>query len=138
MNQIQSLGLAEAQKAIQAILTEMGKRGKAVVIAVADPYGELITLMRMDGAPLPSITIAANKAFTAARKQEPTRDIGQRARDPQLGFDMAYNGDVRYVGWGGGVPVRIDGQIVGAVAVSGLSESEDMEAAAMGVKAITG
>jgi glc operon protein GlcG len=138
MNQMASLGQAEAQKAILAIQTEMSKRGKTVVIAVVDPHGELIALLRMDGAPLPAITIAANKAFTAARKQEPTRDIGQRARDPQIGFDMAFNGDIRYVGWGGGVPVRVDGQIVGAVAVSGLAESEDMEAAAIGVKAITG
>jgi glc operon protein GlcG len=138
MNQITSLGQAEAQKAIQAIQTEMAKLGKAVVIVVADPHGELIALLRMDGAPLPSITIAANKAFTAARKQEPTGDIGQRARDPQNGFDMAYNGDIRYVGWGGGIPVRLDGQIVGAVAVSGLPETEDMQAAAIGVRAITG
>jgi glc operon protein GlcG len=41
------------------------------------------------------------------------------------------------VGWGGGIPVRVDGQVVGAVAVSGLLETEDMEMAALGVAAIT-
>lgn len=132
-----TLGLAEAQLAIQTIQAEVTRRGKAVVIAVVDPHGELIALARMDGAPLPSITIAANKAFTAARKGEPTRDIGQRARDPEKGFDIAYNGDPRYVGWGGGLPVRINGELVGAVAVSGLPETEDMEIVAMGVAAIT-
>jgi glc operon protein GlcG len=137
MNQILSLGHAEAEKAIRAIQTELFKRGKAGVIAVADPSGELIALVRMDGAPLPSITIAMNKAYTAARKQEPTRDIGQRVRDAEEGFDIAYYGDPRIVGWGGGIPVWMNGQIVGAVAVSGLPETEDMEMAAIGVKAIT-
>jgi glc operon protein GlcG len=138
MIQTTSLGQAEAQKAIQAIQTEVAKRGKAVVIAVADPHGELIALYRMDGAPLPSITIAMNKAFTAARKAEPTRDIGQRLRHPETGFDIAYYGDPKFVGWGGGLPVFINNQLVGSVAVSGLPEMEDIEMVTIGVKAITG
>ena len=92
----------------------------------------------MDGAPPPSVVIAMNKAYTAARKQEPTRDIGQRVRDPEKGCDIAYYGDPRFVGWGGGIPVRVNGQVVGAVAVSGLPETEDMEVAVIGVAAITG
>ncbi|MBI5300606.1 MAG: heme-binding protein [Chloroflexi bacterium] len=136
MQQFNSLGYAEAQLAIQTIQAEVTRRGKAVVIAVADPHGELIALARMDGAPLPSINIAMNKAFTAARKNEPTRDIGQRLRDPEKGFDIAYLGDPHYVGWGGGLPVRVNGELVGAVAVSGLPETEDMQVVALGVEAI--
>ena len=49
---------------------------------------------------------------------------------------MAYYGDPRYVGWGGGVPVLVEGQVVGAVAVSGLSQEEDAELAGMGAVAI--
>jgi glc operon protein GlcG len=49
---------------------------------------------------------------------------------------MAYFGDARYIGWGGGVPVRLDGVVVGAVAVSGLPELEDIELAQLGVAAI--
>ena len=133
-----SLGHAEAQRAITAILNQVLKRGKAAVIVVADAHGELIALLRMDGAPLPSITIAMNKAYTAARKGEATRDLGQKVRDPEKGFDIAYYGDARFVGWGGGLPVRVDDQVVGAVAVSGLPEAEDMEMAALGVAAIAG
>ena len=67
-----SLGHAEAQRAIQAIQTELEKRRKAAVIAVADAHGELIALLRMDGARLPSIQIAANKAWTThASKSRP-------------------------------------------------------------------
>jgi glc operon protein GlcG len=138
MNQYTSLGHAEAQRAIQAIQAELVKRGKAAVIAVADTRGELISLLRLDGAPLPSIVIATNKAWTAARERTPSRELGQAARDPVTGFDMAYYGDPRYIGWGGGVPVIIAGAVVGSVAVSGLPEQEDMDLVQIGVAAITG
>jgi glc operon protein GlcG len=136
MNQYTSLGHAEAQRAIQAIQAELVKRGKAAVIAVADAHGELISLLRLDGAPLPSIVIATNKAWTAARERKPSRELGQAARDPVTGFDMAYYGDPRYIGWGGGVPVIVAGVVVGSVAVSGLPEQEDMEVVQIGVAAI--
>ncbi len=136
MRQEMTLGHAEAQRAIEVIQAELLKRGKAAVIAVADAHGELIGLLRIDGAPLASITIAANKAWTAARERMSSRELGQLARDPIDGFDMAYYGDARYVGWGGGVPVIVDGVVVGAVAVSGLPEQEDMELAQFGVAAI--
>jgi glc operon protein GlcG len=138
MRHVTTLGHVEAQRAIQAIHTELQKRGKAAVIAVADAHGELIGLLRLDGAPLPSIVIATNKAWTAARERKPSRDLGQAARDPVNGFDMAYYGDSRYIGWGGGVPVIVDGIVVGSVAVSGLPEQEDMDLVQIGVAAITG
>ncbi len=138
MHQETTLGHTEAQRAIQAIQAELLKRGKAAVIAVADAHGELIGLLRIDGAPLASITIAANKAWTAARERMSSRELGQLARDPIDGFDMAYYGDTRYVGWGGGVPIIVDGAVVGAVAVSGLPEPEDMDLVQFGVAAISG
>lgn len=136
MRTLRSLGHAEARVVIEAIGRELDRRGRAAVIAVADAHGELIALERRDGAPLPSILIATNKAWTAARERKPTRELGQAARSADGGFDMAYFGDPRYIGWGGGVPVRADGEVVGAVAVSGLPEQEDMELAALGVAAI--
>ncbi len=136
MIHLTSLGQEEAQMAVDVIREELIERNKAAVIAVADAHGELIMLLRMDGARLPSILIAKNKAWTAAREQKPTRELGQDARDPVDGFDLAYFGDSRYIGWGGGLPVVIDGAVVGSVAVSGLPELEDMEAAERGVAAI--
>ena len=132
------LGHAEAQRAIQAIEAEARQRGKAVTIAVADAHGELIGLLRLDGAPLASVVIATNKAWTAARERKPTWDIGQRSRHPETGFDLANYGDPRYVGWGGGLPVWVEGGVVGAVAVSGLTQQEDVELAQVGVDAILG
>ena len=131
-----SLGAGEAQLAIQVIQAELVRRSKSAVIAVADDHGELIGLLRGDRAPLPSIVIATNKAWTAARERKPSFELGQASRDPQKGFDMAYYGDPRYIGWGGGVPVVVAGNVVGAIAVSGLSQEEDMELAGMAVEAV--
>ena len=137
MKTVRIMGHVEAQAAIAAIEAELGRRGKVAVIAVADDHGELVGLLRLDGAPLPSTTIAANKAWTAARERKPSWELGIASRDPKTGFDMAYYGDPRYVGWGGGVPVTLDGSVIGSVAVSGLTQEEDAELAAIGAAAAT-
>jgi glc operon protein GlcG len=137
MNPIPNLGHTEAQQAIEAIKAEALKRTKAVVIAVADAHGELIGLLRLDGAPLPSIQIATNKAYTAARERKPSHKIGQAVRDPQEGFDISYYGDPKILGWAGGLPVVIDGAVVGGIGVSGLPGAEDVELALVGLDAIT-
>jgi glc operon protein GlcG len=130
------LTLEHARRAIDVILTELNKRAMPAVIAVADDHGELVALMRMDEAPLSSISIAMNKAYTAARERKPSYEIGRASRHPESGFDIAYFGDRRFIGWGGGVPVVISGAVLGAVAVSGAPEAVDMELAALGVAAI--
>ena len=127
---------SDARRVINAIADEMARRGKAGVIAVVDDHGELVAFARLDGAPLSSITIAANKAWTAARERKSTKEIGEAARHPEKGFDIAYFGDPRFVGWGGGVPVWKDGKVIGAVAVSGLPQLEDMELASLGAQMI--
>ncbi len=134
--QISTIGHEDAQRAIAVVQAEMARRGKVGVIAVADAHGELVGLLRLDGAPLASIVIATNKAWTAARERKPTRQIGKESRDPHTAFDIAYYGDQRSVGWGGGVPVVMDGKVVGAVAVSGITEDEDVALAQVGAAAI--
>jgi glc operon protein GlcG len=129
---------AEARRAVDAISAEILRRSKAGVISVCDAHGDLIAFARLDGAPLSSITIAMNKAYSAARERKPTHEIGNAARNPEKGFDIGYFGDPRFTGWGGGVPVWKDGIVVGAVAVSGLPQAEDIELAQMGVAAIMG
>ncbi|MCX6082972.1 MAG: heme-binding protein [Chloroflexi bacterium] len=136
MKQTITLDQNDAQLAIEVIKTEILRRGKAAVIAVADLHGELIALLRVDGAPFTSIQIATNKAYTAARDRKPSRQIGQSSRDPQKGFDISYYGDPKIVGWGGGLPVELDGVVVGSVGVSGLPEMEDIELAQLGIDAI--
>ena len=80
MQQQRTLDYADAQKALTVIVAELQRRNAIGVIAVADNHGELIAFARMDGAPFQSITIAINKAFTAARAGKPTREIGKKIR----------------------------------------------------------
>ena len=136
MKEIPSIDYSDAQKAVSLIVQKAREMQKAVAIAVADSHGELIAFARMDGVPLPSIMIAMNKAWTAARTGQPTREIGEKVRHPEKGHDIAYYGDPRFVGWGGGIPVRKNGEVSGAVAVSGLSSIEDAALAKLGVDLI--
>jgi glc operon protein GlcG len=128
----------DARRVLDAIRDELLTRGKTAVIAVCDAHGDLVAFARLDGAPLSSITIAMNKAYSAARERKATREIGKAARNPEKGFDIGYFGDPRFTGWGGGVPVWKDGRVVGAVAVSGLPQEEDIELAEMGAALISG
>jgi glc operon protein GlcG len=134
MHQKKYLSAEEATKIIAAIREAMEKEGKNAAIAVADPHGELIAFLRLDGCPLPSINNAINKAFTAARDGKESKVIGEASRKD--GFPMTNYGDLRYTGWGGGIPVINEGEILGAIGVSGLPESEDMEYARLGIKAL--
>ena len=123
-----------AAKIVAAIRTELEMETKGAAIAVCDAQGELLAFLRTDGCRLPSINIAINKAFTAAREQKPSKEIGQASLNE--GFPMTNFGDLRYTAWGGGVPIFYHGQVVGAVGVSGLPEAEDMVLAKMGAELI--
>ena len=134
MQQVMELGEAEARIALEACVAELKRRGKPGVVAVSDSHGELIALWRTDGCALPSVVIAQNKAYTAARVRKPSGDLGRSAQ--RDGSDVHYHGDARYVGWDGGAPVLHEGRCLGAVAVSGLSGVEDLEIAEIGIAAV--
>ena len=136
MKTLHTIDYSDAKRIIDLIVNKALQMQKAAVIAVADSHGELMAFARMDGAPVSSIRIAANKAWTAARERKPTKDIGDKVRHPEKGHDIAYYGDARFVGWGGGLPIWKDGEVVGAIGVSGLSADEDTALAALGVELI--
>src|SRR6202521_6258866 len=136
MRTIPTIDYSEAKRVVDFIVEKASQMQKAVVVAVADSHGELICFARMDGASVSSITIAMNKAWTAARAGKPTQEIGEKIRHPEKGHDIAYYGDPRFVGWGGGIPIWKDGVVAGAVAVSGLSSREDVELATLALELI--
>jgi glc operon protein GlcG len=129
------LGHHQAQQIIDAVRRELDERAAGAAVAVVDPHGELIALLRTDGCPLASVNNAIHKAFTAARERVESAVIGERSRAE--GFPMTNFGDLRYTAWGGGVPVIHSGEVVGAVGVSGLAEQEDIELARLGAAAAT-
>lgn len=130
------LAHADVVAALETVRRAVEARGRTAAIAIADAHGELLAFVRLDDALIASGTLAINKAFTAARLNRPTRVLGETLR--ARGTDVAFYGDPRYVGFGGGLPARIDGVTVGAVAVSGLSDDEDEALAALGVAILEG
>lgn len=128
------IGHDQARQIINAIIDELETTGKGAAAAVVDPHGEMVAFCRSDGCPLPSIDNAVNKAFTASREKVESKILGDKAK--KYGYPLAYFGDPRYIGWGGGVPIVIDGEVIGAVGVSGLSAAEDIELARLGISAI--
>jgi glc operon protein GlcG len=108
-----AISYAQALAAIERMQQELKAMEAAAVLAVSDTHGELIALVCMDGAPLPSIGIAQAKAFTAARQGTASRQLALEAKAGA--WSLSYFGDPRYVGWAGGLPIAIGGEVVGAV-----------------------
>lgn len=127
----------EALRIIEVIrraIEESGGGGAAV--AVADPHGELVAFLRTDGCRPSAITLAMNKAYTAAREHVETADLGPMMA--AKGFPLTNFGDLRFLSFPGGVPVVVGGEVVGAVAVSGLPDQADIDLARLGARVITG
>ncbi len=127
MPERKEIGHVRARALIAMIGDRLDADGAAAAVAVVDPHGELVAFLRTDGCGLASINIAIHKAFTAARERVESSVLGERSRAE--GFPITNFGDPRYVGWGGGVPIVVDGDVIGAVGVSGLPEAQDVELA---------
>ena len=121
------IGREEARDMVARVGDRLDAQGRGAAVAVVDAHGELVAFLRTDACRLPSITIAIHKAFTAAREGVGSGVLGERSR--REGFPLGNFGDPRYVGWGGGVPIVVDGAVIGAVGVSGLAEADDVELA---------
>jgi glc operon protein GlcG len=124
----------DAQAVLAVIQAALEREDKGAAVAVVDAHGELMAFVRTDGCPLPSINNAIHKAYTAARERKPSGEIGRAAREQ--GFPITNFGDLRYTGWGGGVPIVYQGTVIGAVGVSGLPEDDDIDLARLGAAVI--
>lgn len=129
MKQVFTLTHDDAMQMIAAARQYLEDNDKGAAVAVVDAHGELIAFLRTDSCLLPSINNAINKAFTSARQRKASADVGNSSRNND--YPMTNFGDLRYIGWGGGVPILRDGEVIGAIGVSGLPEAEDIEVAKM-------
>lgn len=127
MPQRTEIGHAEARQLIAMVADRLDATGGGAAVAVVDRHGELVAFLRTDGCGLASINIAIHKAFTAARERVESSVLAERSRTE--GFPLSNFGDPRYVGWGGGVPIIVAGEVIGAIGVSGLPEAADVELA---------
>lgn len=127
----QALGLSGAKKIAAAAELEAVRNKWNVVIAVVDDGGHLVYLQRLDGAPTGSIDVAIGKARTAAAFKRPTQVFDEMAKTRP-----AITSIPGIVPLEGGVPVMVDGQLVGAVGVSGATSEQDVQVAEAGISAL--
>ncbi len=131
-----TLMYAGARAALEAGIAHAEQIAVPVNVAVCDTSGNLIAFARMDGAPLLSSSIAQDKAWTvAAFNGIPTHEwFGLIEAEPALREGIVHR--ERLVVFGGGVPVRVDGVLVGAVGVSGGSAEQDRAVAEAAAAAV--
>lgn len=126
---------AAARRVVDAAAARAAALGIKVAIAVCDESGVLKEFSRMDGAPLLSIDIAKDKAYTAAAYGVATHDWFEFIKDdPPLLHGITKV--PRLIVFGGGNPLKVDGCVVGAIGISGGHYSQDMEIAAAGSEAL--
>lgn len=119
-----ALDQAGAQTVLQAASESAQRRNAPSAIAVVDPAGDLLAFQRMDRVRPASADLAVEKARTAARLQRPTAEIEDNIDHGRTAFVTADLMALR-----GGVPIRVNGEVVGAVGVAGLSKETDTDIA---------
>jgi uncharacterized protein GlcG (DUF336 family) len=121
-----SLDLADARRLIAAGEKKAVELGIPYNIAVVDAGGGLIAHVRMDNAWLGSVDIAINKAWTARAFDAATDDLAKLTQSGRQGFGLNTTNNSRVVIFGGGIPVKINGVVIGAIGASGGSVEEDI------------
>lgn len=130
-----TLTLEAARIALSASEAEANRNGWRVVIAVVDDGGHAIATARLDGAQWSSVDTAVAKARAAVAWKRPTRLLEESVNGGRTAFLSITQGMAALQG---GVPIEIDGAIVGAVGVSGVKASDDEVVALAGVNALKG
>jgi len=134
---VKSLGLTEANVLIQAGIARATEIGSPSTIAVVDVGGTVIAQARMDGALLCSVELACNKAYTALACRLATSFIKTIAQPGGDFYGIANGLGGRAIIFPGGVPITVDGQVVGAVGASGGNGAQDEDVAQAAAKAIS-
>jgi glc operon protein GlcG len=128
------IGLDNARKAMDAAEGEASKNNWAVVITIIDSGGNIVMLHRRDDVQLSSIEIAQGKAKTALMFKRPSKVLDDAIAGGGAGLRFLALKDI--VPLEGGVPILMEGKIVGAIGVSGVLSSQDAQIARAGVDAL--
>jgi uncharacterized protein GlcG (DUF336 family) len=123
--------LAQAERMMDAAQAEAERGGFAVAIAIVDSGGHLVSFRRMDGVGTAIVDVAIGKAYTAASMRQPSQNLE--------GWAASSAGPLAIPGifpFGGGIPIEIDGRIVGAIGVSGVETENDLRVANAGLAAL--
>jgi uncharacterized protein GlcG (DUF336 family) len=131
-----TLSLAAAQAGVAAAVADAASRGVGVVVAVASPSGDLLALARMDDVPPLAAESAMRKCRTVSLTWQSTAAFAASLRgdlesEPEYFHGMHHVGPLMTIG--GGIPIVVDGELVGIVAVSGASTADDIGLAEVAV-----
>ncbi len=133
MLNIKRLDQNEARLLIDGARTKAKEIGVPMCIAITDESGQLMAFERMDGGKVTSTTIAIDKAFTAAGAKRATHEYGASSQpgSPAYGINSAIGGRLMVVG--GGLPVVLDGEVVGGIGLSSGTPQQDQDCAQAGI-----
>ena len=126
-----------ALRIVRAAVAHAEGKGWEVCAAVCDPAGHLVALLRTADVVVPTIDYAIDKAYTAACLRTSTQALFERAQGrPALGMGLANR--PRVLVFPGGLPIRLDGRVIGGLGVSGAADMEDVECAEAALRTIPG
>jgi glc operon protein GlcG len=126
------LTLEAAMRAAAAAQAEATRRGATVVIAVVDDGGHLVVLHRLDDTQVASVEVGIGKARTAAIFRRPSKEFEDQIRSGRVAA-LALPGATPLQG---GLPITVDGRVIGAIGVSGNTPQEDEDIARAGAAAL--
>ena len=129
------ISLKDAKRIIEAAEVKAAEIGQPMNIAVADSGGNLISHVRMDGAWLGSIDISIKKAYTSRAFDIATKDLADHSQSGGQFFGIHASNDGKIMIFAGGIPLKRDGKVVGAIGVSGGSGDQDHAVAEAGAAA---
>jgi uncharacterized protein GlcG (DUF336 family) len=124
--------LSDARRVIAAAEQKSHEIGQPMNIAVADGGGNIVAHVRMDGAWIGSIDISMKKAYTSRAFDIATRDLAGESQSGGQFFGIHASNDGRIMIFAGGIPLKRDGKVVGAIGVSGGSGEQDHAVAEAG------
>ena len=127
------ISLDRAQAVIHAAVSQATKRNWKMNVAVADSAGNLVAFQRMDGAMLASMQIAEHKARAAVTFRRPTKVFEDGINLMHLNYLLAFDG---VIASRGGIPLIDEGAIIGAIGVSGGTDSQDQVVSNAGAELI--
>ena len=130
---VESIPLETAKEVADTAEQRAEEIDNPMVITVANSEGNLIINRRMDGAWLASVDISRNKAYTSAALDMPTEDLAEPTKPGESLYGLQNTNDNNMVIFGGGYPLMDDGDVVGAIGVSGGAVEQDMDVASSGV-----
>lgn len=127
--------LADARRITAAAEKKANEIGQPMNIAVVDEGGNLVSHVRMDNAWLGSINISINKAFTSRAFDITTQDLGKNSQPGDQFYGIHASNDGRIMIFAGGIPLKLNGKVVGAIGVSGGAGDQDQAVAEAGAAA---